>query len=269
MLQKFFTSAMALAVVSIVSAQTANAAPIVPSFVGAPAGWTVDRYQPNKFEDVGTVNGRDNVIEIGISDVQGATTRGGQSGSFYNTQGMKHGVSGGAGSVIAADLWVDPMWNPNSTSQQGPTVRTDLWGLLGAEPGDAAYPIIGYTNLGNLGGRFQAWDADFGWVTLGGAVNYGAWNSLSITYTGTAFEFRVNGNLEFTDNTVNANPMQFSDVFLQAYNYHGANVVDANAQNYSAYWANAQQDVPEPMSMTLLGLGLIGAGIARRRQRVS
>ena len=72
----------------------AVAAPVMPSFDNAPAGWSVDRYAPASFADVGVFQGRDNVLGIGIdSSTNSANRPGGQSATFYNTQGMKSLIS--------------------------------------------------------------------------------------------------------------------------------------------------------------------------------
>ena len=46
---------------------TANAAVIMPDFGGVPAGWTTDRYEPASFTNVGTYQGRSDVLGIGIT----------------------------------------------------------------------------------------------------------------------------------------------------------------------------------------------------------
>jgi hypothetical protein len=47
-------------------AAQAHAADVMPSFAGAPAGWTVDRFAPLSFSDVGTYQGKSDVLGIGI-----------------------------------------------------------------------------------------------------------------------------------------------------------------------------------------------------------
>src|SRR5579859_614871 len=87
-----------------------NAAVITPDFAGAPTGWTTDRYAPNSFGDVGTFQGRNDVLGIGISSAQSLANRAstGQNYAFYNTQGDQYQFSSlkGAGSVLSADLWI-------------------------------------------------------------------------------------------------------------------------------------------------------------------
>ena len=66
------------------------------------------RYAPNSFSDVGTYQGRSDVLGIGISSAQSSANRGGQSSTFYNTQGYGEPVlfAPGAGSVLSADLYI-------------------------------------------------------------------------------------------------------------------------------------------------------------------
>ena len=83
----------------------AQAAPIMPDFSTVPAGWTTDRYAPNSFANVGTYQGRNDVLGIGISSADSLPNRpAGFQSSFYNTQGKAHAAAGGAGSVLSADL---------------------------------------------------------------------------------------------------------------------------------------------------------------------
>lgn len=82
------------------------AVPIMPDFSTVPTGWTVDRYDPASFENVGTFEGRDNVLGIGIDETTGEASRGGLSNIFYATQGRKFRFApvAGADSVLSADL---------------------------------------------------------------------------------------------------------------------------------------------------------------------
>jgi len=66
-----------------VSAASAN--DITPDLVGG--GWVVDRYAPDSFNNVGTFEGRNNVLGLGISEADGFGNRGGQNSTFYATQG--------------------------------------------------------------------------------------------------------------------------------------------------------------------------------------
>lgn len=72
-------------------------------FDNAPTGWSVDRYAPDSFADIGTFAGRNDVLGIGIGPNGNSANRApGQQGTFYNTQGMSHAAPGGTGDALSA-----------------------------------------------------------------------------------------------------------------------------------------------------------------------
>lgn len=244
----------------------AQAAPIMPSFSGAPTGWTTDRYAPNSFADVGTYMGRSDVLGIGISNADSLANRpAGYQSTFYNTQGKAHAAAGGAGSVLSADLYIPAAWGSAANGD----VRTDMWGVMtDATNAVSDYTIIGFTNYGGVA-RLRAWDADSasGWVNLATTPVLNSWISLSIDFTGTSYVYSVNGTAVFTDNTIGATT-QFSSVLMQAYNFGDPSINGANAVDYTAHWANTGSAVvPEPGSFVLMAIGLVGFGATRRRSR--
>lgn len=253
-----------LAAAACLTAGAAQAALVMPSFDGAPAGWVTDRYQPHGFQDVGTVAGRDPVLAIDIHRDEGATARPAAFASaFYNTQGMQHAVSGGAGDSIAAALYIPASWSDGAAGHR----RTDLWGVMtdGAVSPTLQYPIIGFTNYGGAA-RLRVWDADTpsGWVDLATAVAYDAWTELGINFTGTAYEFTVNGAVVYTDNTIGGSNA-FSAVIMQAYNFYDTTISGAVATNYTALWSDAgAAEVPVPATVWLL-LPLLAAAARTRR----
>lgn len=239
----------------------AQAALVMPSFDGAPTGWVTDRYQPHGFADVDTVHGRDNVLAISISSAEGLSNRppAYQTG-FYNTQGMQRAISGGAGSVLSAALWIPEEWGDADNGN----VRTDMWGVMTDGSAVSDYPIIGFTNYDGAP-RLRIWEG-LAWVNLGVAIDYDAWTDLSISFTGSANKYRVNGVLVYTDNTIGGST-GFSATIMQAYNFCGdTSIANANCQNYTAHWSNTPASaVPTPASLPLAVLALFALGSTTRR----
>ena len=94
------------------------------------------------------------------------------------------------------------------------------------------YTIIGFTNDGSA--RFRIWDQDSatGWIDLTDAILFGAWNSLAIEFTGTQYNYFVNGTLAHQDTSISGTS-GFSAAIVQAYNF------DNSRAGYTAYWADA------------------------------
>lgn len=98
------------------------------------------------------------------------------------------------------------------------------------------------------------WDEDTanGWVDLASTITYDAWTRLTISFTGSAFEFGVNGTTVYTDNTIDNTTTGFGAVIMQAYNFADPSITGpVNAQDYTANWSN----VPEPGFYGLLTVG--------------
>lgn len=264
-------------VIAISFANWAHAANIMPDFSNVPTGWTVDRYAPDSFSNIGSFQGRNNVLGIGIGP-NGATSNrtSGYQANFYSTQGMGHAVTGGAGDMLQAALYVQSSWmNPALGA-----VRTDMWGVMTDSSNNVTdYPIIGFTNYGtgladlnSTGGHdsyigFRVWSdaangGNGGWYDLNVNVNLNAWNTLGIDFTGTNYNFYVNGQ-DVLSTVAAPGTTSFGSVLMQAFNFDGnTNSPGAVISPYTAHWSN----VPEPSTIALMGLSLAVLGTMSRRR---
>lgn len=259
-----FKSIFSAAVLTVAVAG-AQAALVIPNFADVPTGWSTDRYAPASFANVGSFQGRDNVLGIGISSAQNAANRGAQSAMFYNTQGDQHAISGGAGSTLGAALYIDTSWRDAANGW----VRSDMWGVMSDSFGITDYPIIGFTNQdGNA--RYRVYDGDVlangGWIDINTTVAFGSWTAFQMVYNGGySLDYFIDGALVYTDNTIGyGEPTEgFSAVIMQAYNYGDpAKFPNAVVADYTAHWSN----IPEPATLALFGLALAGLAVTRRRK---
>lgn len=253
-------SSAACVMIGFGSAVHAQALPAYPTAaVASSTAWGPDRYAPAVFANVGTLFGRDNVLQIGIAAADADGIRPGAfAGAFYNMQGRKLLRNGlNSGSSWTGSVYIPAAWATTNPGDALLNRRSDVWATVSpATGGDTCpasncnlFPIIGFSNahpttpLTNGGtARFRAWDGSLGqWFDSPVAVNFDTWTELGVTYTGTSIEFYVNGSLIYTrtnltqgDNTFGP-PARIGDIFFQAYNFGGA--------NYDVYWSRAAAGV--------------------------
>lgn len=241
----------AVAMALVLGAGTAAAGLLDTSYTlgSAPGTWQVDRYAPAQFANGGTVAGRANVLNLGVSAADGPASRpSSHSAAFYNTQGRGLVLDLPAYSVVYGSLYVPAAWASSSGPAQNR--RSDMWAQASpATGGDTCaasgcnhFPYVGFSNASptdalNAGGtgRFRVFDSTVGTVDLSTPVPYDQWSDVCVAFAGTEFRSYINGALVYTqtdlthDDVTTLGPTtHFSRVMMQAYNF-GA--------TYSVQWS--------------------------------
>ena len=240
---------------SVLNGQATGPLYITPSFAAPLSGWAVPagRGTPNAFAAVSGTAPYANELEIGILPAAG-------DNSIY--QGKQHQVSGnGSGDILVKDVFIPAIWQnaANSGPNAGP-VATYMW-ALGTGGSAVDYAVIGFRNYVTGTGSFTFWDDLTGAFTDLPAVTvkYGQWNNVAIRFTGSAFEYYVNGALVRTMLN-NYGSTSINAMFMNAVNFYSALYDSATFNNvsaapYLALWA----DKPDP-SITTSSLPAILSG---------
>ncbi len=157
-------------------------------FVAYPIGtntadWVVDRRASASFGNIGTFQGRDNVILLGIAPPAADSSR-------LNWQGYKQNMTVPAGnSFLRGDMWIADGWQ---TGTEDDFVNTGMWGSAMPEHlvakgnyvnAAAVFPIVHFINQGGAG-RLRVWDTSTsGWVNLpetADLITYDGWNTIDL-----------------------------------------------------------------------------------------
>ena len=267
-----------LLLVSSISSLPLIAGNITPDFhvvdtapTQAPGVWYTDRYAPAVFTGLSSYQGLSDVLQIGVSAADQQSSRPLiYSGAFYNTQGRKYDISGGAGSYVEMLLYIPAAWGAPSNG----FVRSDMWAtMVDSSHANSGFPIIDFMNQDTGGARYRVFDNGLGWVNLAVPVVYDAWTTFRLTFTGTSYDYSINGVAVYSDPNIGAT-VGFSNVMVQDYNFGSAFDTAGSDNNpaaysYSAYWASSNQfdgsfDIPEPSPGHLLLPALFLILIRRR-----
>ncbi|MFN8644841.1 MAG: hypothetical protein U0802_25425 [Candidatus Binatia bacterium] len=120
MLQRIvLTGALVVALAGRCAAQALPTYPLTPSGPST-TSWFPDRYPPSVFNNVGPLDGRQNVLDLGLSAADGQMSRAPiYSSAFYNLQGRKID----AGDLHAPVSWIGSLYIPASWGCRTPCTQ--------------------------------------------------------------------------------------------------------------------------------------------------
>jgi len=239
--------------------------------------WVTDRYAPAGFQSVPFLGGQSLQITIDQSGSSANRPAPTYTASFFNTQGDQRPVGIVGGWSLSAQVYVSSAFDTTT----GQLVQTNLWAETGSSSANGEYAIMGFTNASptnplnpNASDRaftFEIFDGTpanpTSWFDVGlqSDFAFNAWHTLEETYTGTAFEYLLDGVV--VDTVPDSNGEGLQTAFLEAYNF---GQTDANGlNNYSVEWDNAIATavIPEPKGFAL-ALGLTSLGLAWTQRRL-
>ncbi len=207
----------------------------MPSFASAPEGWTLNRYAPAGFAPPSpTVYGRSSELQIQINQAQGYSNRpAAEQSQYYGFQGYSYPLSGsGTGDFISADIYI-----PSALGNSGAgNAASYMWAIGSNGDSQTDYAIIGFTNsVGH--GEFTVWDdGTESWTDLSTPVIYNSWNTLSVVFTGTTFDYYVNGVKVYSmmnnygSSMLGATIMDAVNFSIHTYGVHGLELLDRSGR---------------------------------------
>ncbi len=209
-------------------------------FSGTSPSWPVSRYAPATFAQPGGGTGQAPfLLGIGIDQAQGYSNRpAAYQSQLYGYQGRSHAVAGsGSGDAIAADLYI-PSTLGDTT--QG-NAATYMWAVGSKGGAESDYAIIGFTNsVGH--GEYTVWDeTSQGWIDLPGTVSYNAWNAFSIQFTGSTFDYYVNGTKVYSMANQFGSSL-VSGTIMDAVNFFDP-TTSFTGRNYGVGWSDTHADL--------------------------
>lgn len=205
--------------------------------------WGVDRSAPAGFDII------NNQLQMTIDgDTEGDTD------AFHDTRGMQMDI--GQSNYLSIDMFVDSRWITNERF-------AGIWAvgyssLFDSLPGDdgKTYPIFEYQRTDTDDG-IAIWDSELYWQpSLSDLFIVDQLNNFKFIITAAGVEYYINGILAYVDTQTETE--YFTGVILNAHNDGNDFVVTYDNLTYGT--------VPEPAPFALLGLGLLGLGLARKRR---
>ncbi|RKF21558.1 PEP-CTERM sorting domain-containing protein [Alginatibacterium sediminis] len=193
--------------------------------------WTVDRAAPAGFEIVNN--------EL-VMSIDGTSS----DSSFHKTKGMKLDI--GRADYLAIDIMIDSAWE--GVNRFGGIWAT-AFNLLG---GISGWPILEFQGDDGI----QAWDNN-GWHATDASYNPDEFNNFAFQINDFGVEYLVNGNVIYTDPNDIYQTAYFGNVIL--------NAKDAGFEYNVRYDNLSYRTVPEPTTLAIFGLALLGLTVKRKR----